>query len=108
MPDSNSKRGRIGVALGGGGARGVAYIGVLKVLQEQGLKPDLMVGTSIGALAAVMWAYKQDWQWVRQKTLDFLTFRKFRKYGMGLGLSEAETKASIQRSQRRSRPPCRT
>jgi len=41
----------IGIALGGGAARGWAHIGVLKALIEAGLEPDIVAGTSIGALA---------------------------------------------------------
>jgi len=47
---------RIGLALGGGAARGFAHIGVLQVLEEQGIRPDLIVGTSAGSLVAAMWA----------------------------------------------------
>lgn len=43
-------RRRIGIALGGGAARGWAHIGVLKALAEMGVRPDIMAGTSIGAL----------------------------------------------------------
>ena len=38
------------LVLSGGGARGIAQIGVLKALHETGLKPDIIVGTSIGAI----------------------------------------------------------
>ena len=41
----------LGVALGGGAARGWAHIGVLKALAEAGLEPDVVAGTSIGAVA---------------------------------------------------------
>ena len=41
----------IGIALGGGAARGWAHIGVLKTLMEAGLEPDIVAGTSIGAVA---------------------------------------------------------
>jgi NTE family protein len=41
----------IGIALGGGAARGWAHIGVLKTLAEAGLEPDIVAGTSIGAVA---------------------------------------------------------
>jgi len=44
------KKGRkIGLALGGGGARGFAHIGILKVLDREGIRPDIIVGTSIGS-----------------------------------------------------------
>ena len=41
----------IGIALGGGAARGWAHIGVLKSLVAAGLEPDIVAGTSIGAVA---------------------------------------------------------
>lgn len=41
---------RIGIALGGGAARGWAHIGVLQALSEAGLEPDIVVGTSIGSV----------------------------------------------------------
>ncbi len=47
---------RIGLALGGGGAKGLAHIGVLKVLEREGIKIDYLAGTSAGAVAAVCWA----------------------------------------------------
>lgn len=47
---------RLGVALSGGGARGFAHVGALKVLEEAGMKPDVIAGVSAGAVAAVMYA----------------------------------------------------
>jgi NTE family protein len=44
---------RIGLALGGGAARGFAHIGVIQVLEENGIRPDLVVGTSAGSLVAL-------------------------------------------------------
>lgn len=44
------KRKRIGLALGGGGSRGFAHIGVLRVLEEESIPIDVVTGTSIGAL----------------------------------------------------------
>ncbi len=41
---------KIGLALGGGAARGWAHIGVLKALAAAGIKPDIIAGTSIGAV----------------------------------------------------------
>jgi NTE family protein len=46
----------IGLALGGGAARGFAHIGVIQVLEEAGIRPDLVVGTSAGSLVAAMYA----------------------------------------------------
>ena len=47
---------KIGLALGGGAARGFAHIGVIQVLEENGIKPDLIVGTSAGSLVAALYA----------------------------------------------------
>lgn len=51
---------RIGLALGGGAARGFAHIGVLQWFEEHGLRPDLVVGTSAGSLVATLYASGQS------------------------------------------------
>ena len=50
------KKKRVGLALGGGGARGLAHIGVLKILEREEIPIDLIVGTSIGALVGGAYA----------------------------------------------------
>lgn len=47
---------RIALVLGSGGPRGYAHIGVLRVLEEAGIEPDLIVGSSVGALIGAFWA----------------------------------------------------
>jgi NTE family protein len=47
---------RIGLALGGGAARGFAHVGVVQVLEENGIHPDLVVGTSAGSVVAALYA----------------------------------------------------
>ena len=47
---------RIGLALGGGAARGFAHIGVIKALEAQGIKPDIIVGTSAGSVVGALYA----------------------------------------------------
>ena len=47
---------KIGLALGGGAARGFAHVGVIAVLEEAGLKPQIVVGTSAGSLVAALYA----------------------------------------------------
>jgi len=49
-------RPRIGLALGGGGARGFAEVGVLRVLEQEKIPIDLVVGTSVGALVGALYA----------------------------------------------------
>lgn len=69
MSQSATKRPRLGIALGGGAARGWAHIGILRWLDEQGLYPDVICGTSIGALvgaAAAAGELKRLDSWVRE------------------------------------------
>ncbi len=47
---------KLGIALGGGGAKGFAHIGVLKVLKEAGISLDIVAGTSVGALIGAFYA----------------------------------------------------
>jgi NTE family protein len=47
---------RIGLALGGGAARGFAHVGVIQVLEEAGIRPQLVTGTSAGSLVAAIYA----------------------------------------------------
>jgi NTE family protein len=47
---------RLGIALSGGGARGIAHIGVLKALEVYGIKPDAISGTSMGAVVGALYA----------------------------------------------------
>ncbi|MBU0546408.1 patatin-like phospholipase family protein [Patescibacteria group bacterium] len=54
----NSKK--IGLALGSGGARGFAHVGVIKVLEENNIKIDCIAGSSIGAVVGGLYATHQD------------------------------------------------
>ena len=47
---------KVGLALGGGAARGFAHVGVIQVLEEAGIRPDFVVGTSAGSLVAAIYA----------------------------------------------------
>lgn len=47
-----SRRPCVGLALGSGSARGWAHVGVIRALEEAGIRPDLVCGTSVGAMVA--------------------------------------------------------
>jgi predicted acylesterase/phospholipase RssA len=51
---------RIGLALGGGAARGMAHLGVLKALEDHGIVPDVIVGTSVGAMTGILYSAGLD------------------------------------------------
>src|SRR6185295_2663496 len=51
---------RIGVALGGGAARGMSHLGVLKALENNGIVVDMISGTSAGAMTGIMYSAGLD------------------------------------------------
>ncbi len=55
-PPPAPKKVRIGLALGGGAARGFAHIGVIKALEAQGIYPEIVVGTSAGSVVGALYA----------------------------------------------------
>jgi NTE family protein len=56
VPPTHGRDEQVALVLGGGGARGGAHVGVLKVLEANGVYPDIVVGTSFGALVAGLYA----------------------------------------------------
>lgn len=60
---------KIGLALGGGGARGLAHIGVLKVLEREGISVDFLAGTSMGGIIAAGYAAGLDAAYLEQEAL---------------------------------------
>lgn len=59
-------RRKIGLALGGGGARGIAHIGVIKVLEELNIPLHCVAGTSVGSLVGALLASGQGWKDLEQ------------------------------------------
>ena len=68
---------KVGLALGGGGVRGFSHIGVLKVLEEEGVDIDLIVGTSAGALIGGAYASGQSSQEIQSKIDDYIRSPEF-------------------------------
>lgn len=74
---------RVGLALSGGGGRGFAHIGVLKVLEEKGIKVDFISGTSMGALISAMYSMNPNAKILEKEVLDkdwkeFFSYRFFK------------------------------
>ncbi len=67
---------KIGLALGGGAARGFAHIGVIQVLEEAGIRPALVVGTSAGSVVAAFYASGKNGAQLQQvaETMEEATF----------------------------------
>jgi len=53
---NSQKRPKVGLVLSGGGSHGMAHIGVLKVMEEAGLRPDIITGTSMGSIIGGFYA----------------------------------------------------
>jgi len=77
---------KLGLALGGGAALGSAHIGVLKAMNELGIKPDVISGTSIGAFVAAHVAFGTSLEELEQIALelDWLDVTAFKLSKMGL------------------------
>lgn len=57
----------LGIALGGGGVRGAAHVGVLQELDEAGIAIDMVAGVSAGAVVGAMYAHSLDGKWVEDQ-----------------------------------------
>ncbi len=85
-----TKKPRIGLALGGGAARGIAHIGVLNVIDEMGIPVNTIAGTSVGSIIGALYAggmapeeiyrFSEDIEWTKLLQLSF----------SGLGLAKTE------------------
>ena len=60
------------LALGGGGARGLAHIGVLRALESEGISPSLKVGSSMGAIIGAMYSQLRDSSKVEQLVKELI------------------------------------
>lgn len=68
---------KLALVLGGGSAKGYAHIGVIKMLEKHGLKPDLIVGTSMGALVGGMYASGKDVKYMESLVAKFNSIGNF-------------------------------
>ena len=99
------ERKKVGLVLGGGGAKGAAEVGVLKVLEEAGIPVDYIAGTSIGAIVGGLYAIgydaatldslyrNQDWMFlikdqVKRESKSFLSKEEKDKYLLHVPLSK--------------------
>jgi len=64
-------RQKVGLALGGGAARGLAHIGVMEVLDKEGIPIDMIAGTSVGAIIGGYYASKKDVKSMRPLAVAF-------------------------------------
>lgn len=95
-PDGFAQRKKVGVVLSGGGAKGVAHIGVLKVLEEAGIPIDYISGTSMGAIVGGLYAVGYNAKaldsMVRMQNWPFLLSDKVFRYNLPFSEKEANEK----------------
>ena len=93
-----ARRPRLGIALGGGAARGWAHIGVLNALRRMGLEPDIVAGTSVGAVVGAAYAsgHLDGFEgWVRKLTRRGIVSLLDVALGGGGGLIEGKRLAAM-------------
>ncbi|KXZ40333.1 NTE family protein [Alkalithermobacter thermoalcaliphilus JW-YL-7 = DSM 7308] len=73
---------KIGLALSGGGVRGAAHIGVLKVLESYGIRPDFIAGTSSGSIVASLYALGYSVEEIENSTYLFNDFIDIDYFGL--------------------------
>ena len=85
-PEPGARRPKVGLALGGGFARGIAHLGVLHSLQQHGIPIDCIAGTSAGALAGVAFGSGRPFEHIVKEAaaIRFGNFGQWRFSHMGL------------------------
>ncbi len=90
-----SKKNKIGLVLGGGGARGLGHIGVLKALKIHSIPIHMVAGTSIGAVIGAMYAATLDPHWIENKFKIFIESEAYKKIGLHRLVSTGQPNSSI-------------
>ncbi len=86
---------KIGLALSGGGAKGYAHLGALKILEEENIKIDYITGTSIGALIGTLYSIGYSIEEIKN-FLDEINIENFLESGTNLSNFSIEEKESLR------------
>ncbi len=92
---------KVGLALGGGGARGIAHIGVIKQLHRAGMRFHCIAGTSAGAIIGAIYTHYQDPAVIEGKLLAMIGSREFRSIKLDYIRGRRAEKGSFLESVRR-------
>ena len=90
-----SKKNKIGLVLGGGGARGLGHIGVLKELKKHSIPIHMVAGTSIGAVIGAMYAATLDPHWIENKFKEFIDSEAYKRIGLHRLVPTSQPNSSI-------------
>ncbi len=88
---------KVGLALGGGAARGLAHIGVLKVLETHRIPIDLIVGTSVGALVGGVYATTRSAAATEKRFREFIFSREFKRARFDFLKESREARRGVMR-----------
>ena len=86
---------KIGLVLSGGGARGIAHLGMLRAMEEHGLKFTCVSGTSVGAIIGALYAQGMHPQEILEAILQTRVFRSLRPAWTLRGLLSMESLQSL-------------
>ncbi|UCG91280.1 MAG: patatin-like phospholipase family protein [candidate division WOR-3 bacterium] len=82
---------KLGIALGGGGAKGLAHIGVLEVLEEHGIQPHYVVGTSIGSVVGALYCLHGSSRGLRDRAAEMIQSKEFKNLNVAEFYTEDES-----------------
>lgn len=88
---------KVGIALGGGAARGLAHIGVLKVLEQNRIPIDLIVGTSVGALIGGVYATTRSAIATERRFQEFIFSKEFKRARFDFLKESREARRGVMR-----------
>lgn len=94
--NKNNENLKIGLALSGGGAKGYAHLGVLRILERENIKIDYISGTSVGALVGTLYSIGYSIDEI-EKVLDELNLENFWESGTNLSDLSIEKKESLKK-----------
>lgn len=96
IKNKNPENIKIGLALSGGGAKGYAHLGVLKILERENIKIDYITGTSIGALVGTLYSIGYSIDKI-EEILDKLNIETFLESGTNLSDLSIEKKENLKK-----------
>jgi NTE family protein len=98
-----ASRPRIGIAFGSGSRHGLVHVGIIKALAEAGLRPQVVTGTSAGAIAGALWASGLEWDRIRQAAGE-ISWLEGGRLSFDLGLLSNESVRRLVRERTAGRP----
>lgn len=94
--DTSDRNSGTVLVLGGGGARGLAHLGVLQVLESAGIRIDRVVGVSIGAFIGAAYCSKPDARAITEDARRYVTSERFRTYYRAMTRASKKTRTGAE------------